>query len=477
LWVLLRGSAYKDPPKRATKESPRGATVVDTVTSETDKSWVIRGARVLTMAGPEDALDVDVWVANGQIQALLPQGAPVPAPVREWNGAGCALLPGFVQTHVHLCQTLFRNLADDLALLDWLQQRVWPLEGAHDPDSLYASARLGIWELLRGGTTTILDMGTVKHHDAVFHALESLGMRALSGKTMMDDPNTPMSLRESTDASITESVDLCQRWHGANQGLLQYAFAPRFALSCTHTLLSQLGDLAQQYGVRIHTHASENRDEISLVTARTGLRNIQYFDSIGLLSERLCIAHCIWLDRDEVELLARSGAHALHCPSSNLKLGSGICDVPGLLAAGVSVSIGADGAPCNNNLSAFNEIRLAALLQKPIHGPTAMRAYDVLRLATIEGARALGLGHLVGTIEPGKRADLQLIRLSGAHMGPGESSLAGRLVYGGRDSDVEAVWVDGALRVSGGELVGLSEREVVLAAARQVDRVLGRAGL
>lgn len=315
------------------------------------------------------------------------------------------MIPGFVQTHIHLCQTLFRGKGDDLELMDWLRKRIWPLEAAHDEESLYYSAMLGIGELITSGTTTIVDMETVNHTDFAFQAIAKSGIRALSGKVMMDQKNAdaPAALQEDTAASLQESVDLLEKWNGYGNGRIQYAFSPRFVISCTEPLLKEVRNLSEYYGVKVHTHASENLGEIEIVQAMTGMRNVVYLDHLGLANERLILAHCVWLDEEEKRILRDRGVHVSHCPGSNLKLASGIADTPGMLHDHIHLSLGADGAPCNNNLDMFNEMRLAAVIQKPQHGPTTMDARSVFRMATIGGAKAVGMEDQIGSIEVGKK--------------------------------------------------------------------------
>ena len=363
---------------------------------------------------------------------------------------GLVVLPGLIQAHIHLCQTLFRGLADDLSLEDWLAQRIWPLEAAHTADSVHASAMLGATELLLGGTTAILDMETVRHTGAAFEALESIGMRATAGKCLMDAPSNPAGLREPTDKALSESADLCARWHGAAGGRLRYCFAPRFAPSCTGPLLRAVSDLAEKTGAVIHTHAAETPVELELVKRETGHDEIAYLDSVGISGPRSALAHCVWVDKDGIARLARQATNVVHCPSSNLKLGSGVAPIPEMLAAGCRVGIGADGAPCNNRLDAFEEMRLAALIQKPRLGPDALPAPQVLELATLGGARAMGLEAEIGSIEVGKRADLVVLDLAGPHAQPEDADLVSRIVYSARAADVRHVIVDGRIVVRDG---------------------------
>jgi cytosine/adenosine deaminase-related metal-dependent hydrolase len=395
---------------------------------------------------------------------------------RELDCSGLILIPGLVQAHIHLCQTLFRGLADDLALEDWLAKRIWPLEAAHTPDSVYWSALLGAAELLLGGTTAILDMETVRHTDAAFRALEEIGLRATAGKCLMDAATNPAGLRESTDRALQEAADLCARWHGAAHGRLRYCFAPRFAPSCTGPLLRAVSDAAERVGAVVHTHAAETPVELELVKRATGRDEIAYLDSMGIAGARAALAHCVWVDRESMGQLARAGTNVVHCPSSNLKLGSGIAPIPEMLAAGCRVALGADGAPCNNRLDGFEEMRLAALIQKPRLGPEALPAAKVLELATLGGARAMGLEHEIGSIEVGKRADLVTLDLSGPHGQPAGVDLASRLVYAARAADVRHVLVDGRVVVRGGRLLTADLEEIRVkanAAAGRLRRAVG----
>jgi 5-methylthioadenosine/S-adenosylhomocysteine deaminase len=419
----------------------------------------------------------DVWVADGKIARVgaAPPGTP-PAD-REIDARGGYLLPGFVQTHVHLCQTLFRGLADDLPLLDWLKRRVWPLEAAHTPATLAASTRLAVHELLRTGTTTVLTMETVHDTDAVLEALAPTGIRATVGKCLMDvRGEAPDRLYEPWRAGIDASRDLQRRWHGQAEGRLRIAFAPRFAVSCSRPLLEAVAAESAASGLLVHTHASENRDEVALVRSQTGLGNMAYLAELGLASSRLCAAHCVWVDDAEQGVMAERGVHVLHCPGSNLKLGSGVAPVVAMRERGIGVSLGADGAACNNRLDMFDEMRLAATLQAERQGPGALPARDVLRMATRGGARALGLEAEIGSIEPGKRADLILVRADAPHLLPGLDPWS-TLVYAARGTDVELTMVDGRILVEDGVPTGLDSGVVADEARRSARTLMSRAGL
>lgn len=406
-----------------------------------------------------------------RIRAVLPPEAAPPPGAEVHDLRGQWVLPGFVQTHIHLVQTLFRGLADDLQLLDWLSQRIWPLERAHDEESVYWSARLGLTELLLGGTTAVLDMATVHHTDAVFRAAEEVGMRAAIGKALMDRDNEA-GLGEDTDTGLQSASDLCSRWHG--RGRLRYAWSPRFVPSCSDRLLRESVRLARASGCLLHTHASENPHECTLVEELTGRRNVDYLDEVGFSGEDVVLAHCIHLDDAEIGTLARTRTTVAHCPGSNLKLASGIAPIPRLLREGVRCTLGADGAPCNNRLDAFAEMRLAALIQKPLHGADAMPAEVVFDMATRAGAEALGLH--AGLLAPGRLADLVILDPRAVPTWGGGSAV-GALVYAHTPAAVREVWIGGAPVVRDGQVLGWDLAETVAGAEAALRRVRARADL
>lgn len=407
---------------------------------------LIRGAVIMSMNAENDVFQGDVLIRDNRIVNVSEQPITEVAD-RIIEARGKVLLPGFVQTHIHLCQTLFRGRADDLELIDWLRTRIWPLEAAHNEESVYYSALLGIGELIRSGTTTILDMETVHHTESAFQAILESGIRAISGKVMMDHgTEVPLALQEKTEHSLQESLDLLQKWNGKGNGRIQYAFCPRFVVSCTEELLVGVRDLSAEYGVLVHTHASENQTEISIVEAERGMRNIVYLDHIGLARPNLVLAHSIWLDEEEKQIIRERGVKVTHCPGSNMKLASGIAQVPELMKEGIPIALGADGAACNNNLDMFQEMRLAALMQKVKHGPTVMDARTVLRMATMGGAEVLGMEKTIGSIEVGKLADLQLLDLEDFHVYPSfDADWFSRVVYAATRGDVDTVMIDGEI--------------------------------
>jgi len=441
---------------------------------------VLAGGDVLVHEGGWRVTRADVVVRAGRIQAVGGSGAEADRGEKDVavrDCSGCLVIPGLIQAHVHLCQTLFRGLADDLRLEDWLVRRIWPLEAANTEESVYWSAMLGAAELLLGGTTAILDMETVRHTDAAFRALERIGVRATAGKCLMDaqPEGAPLELAEPTDDALAEAERLAERWHGAAGGRLRVCFAPRFVPSCSGPLLRSASDLAERFGAQLHTHAAETMAERETVLRATGMQEIAYLDSVGISGQRAALAHCVWVEPQEITDLARQGTNVVHCPSSNLKLGSGVAKVPEMLGAGCRVALGADGAPCNNRLDVFAEMRLAALIQKPRLGADVLPAGAVLELATLGGARALGLEDEIGSLAVGKRADVVVIDLREPHLNPAGRDAVSHLVYAAQASDVRDVFVDGRPVVLAHELVTAPVEEIVREAGRCADEVRRRA--
>jgi 5-methylthioadenosine/S-adenosylhomocysteine deaminase len=451
---------------------------------------LIKGGTVLTIDADNSLREADIFIHQGRIKRIIErsdsstqtpsQQSAQASIIKEFpdieilDASGCAVLPGFVQTHIHLCQTIMRGAADDLRLIDWLKKRVWPMEAAHNPESLYASARLGIAEMILGGTTTALTMETVNYTEEVFRAVEESGFRATVGKCMMDKgTEIPAALAEKTRTSVRESLMLLDHWHGRCDGRIRYAFAPRFAVSCTRELLEEVAGLSQERGVMIHTHASESQEEIAIVRKETGRENISYLESIGLTGHRTVLAHCVWATDEEIALLAATRTSVSHCPSSNLKLGSGIARVSQMLQSGVNVSLGADGAPCNNRLDMLTEMRSAALLQKVRCGPFALPARQALRMATIDGARALGLEKEIGSIEEGKRADIIILNLDKLHLTP-QPDIVSTIVYSAERADVESLMIDGRLLMKNRRLLTLPEDEIKAVALEQSKLLASR---
>ncbi|MBN1638100.1 MAG: amidohydrolase family protein [Ignavibacteriales bacterium] len=392
-----------------------------------------------------------------------------------YNFENYILIPGFIQTHIHLCQTLFRGLADDLELLDWLQKKIFRFENTHNKESIRTSAQLGIAELFSNGTTTILDMGTINHQGIIFEELISSKMRAYAGKCMMNENELYPKFKEDLKSSLDTSIDLAKEFHNCKNGKIKYAFAPRFVLSCSENLLRATSEIVKEMqGTLFHTHASENISEVEIIKEQFGMGNIEYFGHIGVLSDRTMLAHCIHVSENEIELLQKFQTRVLHCPSANLKLGSGIAPIPRYLEKKISVSLGADGAPCNNNLNVFTEMRLASLIQKPIYGPTTMDSLSTFKLATIEGAKALHLEKEIGSIEVNKKADLVLLDLNKFDKPLNDENLYSTIVYSTGKDSVKEVMVEGEWVVRNGISTIFDEDGIVQNGKNELKKLLGR---
>ena len=419
-------------------------------------------------------VEADLVISGARISAIGP-GAAAPSDAEVLDRRGHYVMPGLVQTHIHLVQTVFRGLAEDLTLLDWLRRRVWPLEAAHDEQTIRASMRLGLLELLLSGTTTVLDMGTTKHGDAQAEELLGSGIRAFFGQAMMDSgEGAPAELLETTRASLDASAALHKRWHRSANGRLQYSYAPRFALSCTRDLLEAVAALAKMNDLLVHTHSNEDPSEREAIEAATGRRPVAYLVETGIASERAVAAHGVHVDDDEVAMLRDTRMSITHCPTSNLKLGAGIADVQRLRGARVNVGLGTDGAACNNRLDGFEEARMASLVARSLHGVGTLTADSALVMATRDGARVLRSESEFGTLEVGKRADV--IVVDGSRLAPGGDP-ATRMVFGGGSRGVRDVFVDGAQVVRDGAALVLDAAEVRAKGAEAQALLLKRASL
>jgi 5-methylthioadenosine/S-adenosylhomocysteine deaminase len=421
---------------------------------------------VVTMNSEFEVFKGDIRIQGDSIAELGNLNALPGEELIDLNGK--VMIPGLIQTHVHLCQTIFRNRAEDRPLLKWLKERIWLMEAGLTPETIRISAELAIAELLKGGTTATLTMETVHHTEVVLEAVKRGGIRAVVGKALMDrnDRGHPAELTQTIEESAKDIEQLCGEWQGVENGRIGIGLAPRFVLSVSRELFDKVLELSEERGLLIHTHAAESKEETEEVRRETGMGNIEYFHQLGMLSPKFCVAHCIWVDKREMDLLAWSGSHVLHCPTANMKLGSGMAPIAEMRDKGVAVSLGADGAACNNTLDMFQEMRLAGLIQKVRIGAEALPAKEIFTMATMGGARALGQEDKIGSIEVGKKADIVVLDLDKPHAVPEGQDIYTRIVYSVRVDDVDSVWVDGKWVVKGGKLMTLDEADVVEKAKR-----------
>jgi len=431
---------------------------------------LIRASAVIPIEPPGAVIrDGYVAVEGGRIASVGRAASMPPVSAEEVIDArGEVALPGLVNAHAHVAMTLLRGVAADSPLADWLAE-VWRLEATMGPDEVYAGARLGILEMLLTGTTTFADM--YFYEDSVAKAALESGIRVVLSYGMIDSPGWEKD-PSRTERELREAERLADKWHGAGDGRVRVAIGPHSPYTCSRELLGASASLARSRGLRIHIHLSETRAEVEEVEGRTGLRPPSYLDSLGVLGPDLLAAHGVWLDPDDIRLLSSRGVSVVHCPSSNLKLGSGVAPVADMLRESVNVALGTDGPASNDSLDMFREMRLAALLQRGTRlDPRSLTSWEALRMATLGGARALGLAGEVGTLEPGKRADIILVNLRGPHAITYRDPPSA-LVFSATGRDVSTVIVDGRVVVRGGRAQTLNEGSVKEEALRASERVL-----
>ncbi len=435
---------------------------------------LVRGGTLLSMTEKSVPVQQDLLIRDGRIVGV---GEFPDTGVEVLNASSCVVLPGLIQSHVHLCQTLCRGSAEDLQLLPWLQRHILPFEAAHDEASMRASAQLSAAELLLSGTTGVLTMESVRHSDVAFEVLGESGLHGATGRCLVDrSDGCPPGFSGSTEKELKATIDQCGRQRGKYDGRIGFVFNPRFALSCTESLLRDCVIEARRLRARLHTHSSENLAEVAQVREETGLDNVEYLHQVGFTGEDVILAHCIHLSDRGKEILADTKTNVAHCPSANLKLGSGIARIAELRSRGVPICLGADGAPCNNNLDVFVEMRLMGLLSKVVGDVDALSPRGVLEAATVGGAAALGRSADLGTLEPGKRGNLTLVDLSGLHCQPlPPDAIESTLVYGARSSDVRATVIDGKVLCDRGRLLEMDEDSIRDEAQRQRALTVERA--
>jgi 5-methylthioadenosine/S-adenosylhomocysteine deaminase len=437
-------------------------------------STLIKNGLLVTMDSRRRVFEADLRIDAEKITAISERIKPEPTDDIV-DASGKFVIPGLIQVHSHLCQVLFRGLADDLELLDWLQEKIWPYEKAHNEASLRASARLGLLEMQLLGTTSVLDMGTTTGGEFLFQEAERSGMRYWGGNCFMDLKSASGPLYRKTDASVAEAEALIAKWHKKTP-LLEYCVCPRFAISCTEKMLKESVRLQNKYSLLLHTHASENKGEVALIKKRTGRNNVDYLNDLGLLNRSAVIAHGIHLTEGEIKRMVSAEAGLAHCPSSNMKLASGFAPIPKYLKMGMKIGLGADGAPCNNTLDPFLEMRLASLIHKPKFGPRAMPAEEVFRLATLGGAEVLGRSSDLGSIEEGKLGDIVLVDRSNPSVATVENAYSA-LVYSCSGRDVTDVWIHGRRIVKSKEHQILPHTGTLALAKSELAQLLARSTL
>ncbi|KAL2218212.1 atrazine chlorohydrolase/guanine deaminase [Thermoascus aurantiacus ATCC 26904] len=399
---------------------------------------------------------------------------------------GRIIIPGLISTHMHVVQTLLRSTADDLELVSWLCERIWVLQGNFTAEDGYAAARLSIAEMLKSGTTCFLESMFADRYgfDGLCRAVEESGIRGCLGKIVMDmatytkDPKWAMhpGLVEDRETSLLGAVKMWEKWDRAADDRIRVWFGARTPGGVSDTLYREMTSISRQKGIPITMHCAEVAADRAFFASQSHTP-MSYCQSVGLLGPSTVLVHMVHLEDSDIDLLAQTKTHVVHCPTSNAKLASGICRVPDLLKARVNVGIGTDGAPCNNTCDLLQEMKLAAVIHKAKSGdPTVVPAEAVLEMATINGAKALGLEQSIGSLEVGKKADFVVINMRKVHLQPFFSPVSA-IVYTATGRDVEMVVVDGKVVVADGSLTTMDEEEIWKDAQARAKDIVERAGL
>ena len=384
-------------------------------------------------------------------------------------------LPGFINAHNHLFQSIIRNLGVDMVLVDWLRTTIHPLLLSFRDEDFYIAALWGIVENIKSGSTTIVDNHYGgRGYDYVAEALIKSGVRGCLARGIYE-LNVIEELKEDPDEALKDTERLIKKYHGANDGRLMVAVAPMHPYNCSKELLLKAKEISDKYGVPYHTHTAESKKDQELNIRLHGMTDVTLLHKLGVLSSRYHAVHAVNVSREEIMYLAASGAHVIHNPESNMYLASGIAPIVEMMREGVNIALGTDGPGSNNNQDMIEAMRFAAMLHKVASGdPKAISAWDVLEMATINGAKALGIDRHVGSLEPGKKADITVVRLDEPHTVPIHDPV-GSIVYCANACDVDTVIVDGRVLMKNRRLLIFNEEEVKKTAEKVAAEILSRA--
>lgn len=391
------------------------------------------------------------------------------------EGRNTITLPGLVNTHSHSVQTLLRGKADDLALLDWLRKVILPGEADFTSEEVYTSSLLGFAEMIRTGTTTANDMLTTHDSEEGIRAAIESGIRTRIGKMLMDlNSDFPSKMISDTEEIIETVYRHIDKYHGTYNKRIRYSLNARFLLSCSPKLMKEIVKIHNEIpDILIHTHASESQGECRAVEDLYKTSYIRALKNLGALGPRTILAHGIWLDDEEFNIIKNTGTKISHNPSSNSKLASGIANITKYHQLGIIVGLATDGAPCNNNLDMFREMRLATFLQKLKHlNEKALPARTVLRMATIDGAKALNMEHEIGSLEPGKMADIIQVDISDINAAPLYDPIS-HLVYSASGKDVVTTIIDGKIVYQKGKFTTIPKENLMAQVQRYVEKHFG----
>jgi len=413
------------------------------------------------------AIEGDKIVAVGKTEKVKKEYSSAE---RVFDASRMIIMPGLIDCHVHLAQALIRGCADDVSLVEWLRERVWPLQGHYTKEDGKISALLCMLEMIKSGTVCFVEsmLHTRYGFDGIAEAVKQSGMRAVLSKTVMDTAGygtqkTIMheGMIETREQSLNEAVQMIRKWNEEADGRIHVWFGPRTPGACSPELYREVSQLANEYRTGITMHLAEVKEDVKYTKEEFNLLPVEFAKSVDLLGPNVLLAHAVWLTSKEIRMLAKSNTRVCHCPASNMKLASGIAKVPEMLRAGVTVSLGCDGGPSNNCYDMICEMKLAALLHK-VHSldPLVMPAEAVIEMATVHGSEAIGLSNEIGAIMPGKKADIVLVDFKKPHLTPLHNPVS-HMVYAANGSDVHTVIVDGKILMENREVKTIDEQRVL----------------
>ncbi len=405
----------------------------------------------------------ELGIRDGMITVVGPVGAGAD---QQWDevidARGMVVMPGLINCHTHGAMTLLRGYADDLPLMQWLEQKIWPLESRLENEDVYWGSMLCMLEMIQSGTTTFADMYFAM--DKVAEAVEQSGLRALLARGLI-------GVQPNGQAALAEGVALVRDWHGAAEGRITCMLGPHAPYTCPPEYLKQVCAKAEKLGVGLHIHVAETEGEVQRAVSQWGKTPVAHLADLGVFDLPVLAAHCVHVTAEDIQILRQHGVAVAHNPESNMKLASGVAPVPKMLEAGVVVGLGTDGAASNNNLDMLQEMRTAALLHKVSSGnPTVLASYQALAMATNQGARALGLQHRVGTLAPGMAADVIFVNMDQPHLWP-LHDVPAHLVYAAQAGDVDTVIVNGRILMQGRQVKTLDVERIRWEVRRRAARL------
>ncbi len=425
------------------------------------KIW-IRNTQILTMTG-EELISGDILVEDEQIVAIGTVSLQQAEGAEMIDGTHTLAMPGLINTHTHVPMTLLRSYADDMELMPWLHEKIWPIEAKFSREHYYWGAALAAVEMIQSGTTTFSDM--YFGMEEIGRVAQESGMRANIGRTLL-------AASDAEGQGIAENVQLYRDFHGSGHGRIKVSFAPHAPYTCTPEYIEKIVAAARECGSSIQVHLAETTDELRQIKEQYGKTPVEYLYDLGLFQLPTVAAHCVYLTDHDIELLKSAEVSVAHNPSSNLKLASGIAPISKYLEQGLNVALGTDGASSNNSLNMFKEMTLCSFVQK-VHtmNPTVMPATEILKLATINGAKALQWEQEIGTLEVGKKADIILIDTDNPHFVPWNNTVSD-LVYSAMGSEVKTVLVNGRMLMKNYEILTMDVEKIKAQAKRLAREVL-----